>query len=60
MAVQVKVIQRDAVDVYNFTHGAGWVENSSGSLSVVNANRGEMALFNRWDSVLITDDEQAK
>jgi hypothetical protein len=48
------------MDVYNFIQGAGWVENSSGSLSVVNASGGEMALFNRWDSVLITDDEQAK
>ena len=57
MAVQVKVRNADVVDVYNFIQGAGWVENPSGSLSVVNQSRGEMALFNRWESVLITDDE---
>jgi hypothetical protein len=60
MAVQVKVITRDGVDVYNFTQGAGWVEKDNGSLSIVNKSRGEMALFRQWDSVLITDDEQAK
>ena len=57
MAVQVKVRVENTIDVYNFTQGAGWIEKDSGSLSTVNATRGEMALFNHWDSVMITDDD---
>lgn len=55
MAVQVKVRYGNDVEVYNFAQGAGWIEKDNGSLSVVNEARGEMALFHRWDSVLITD-----
>jgi hypothetical protein len=57
MAVQVKVRVEKTIDVYNFAQAAGWIEKDSGSLSVVNARHGEMALFRRWDSVMITDDD---
>lgn len=57
MAVQVKVYSENAADIYNFTNGAGWVEKDNGSLSIVNAQHGEMALFNRWHHVIVTDDD---
>lgn len=57
MAVQVKVRVDNTVDVYNFTNGAGWIEKDNGSLSIVNSTHGEMALFKRWDSVIIADGE---